>query len=418
MRVQNVNTAKILSVNYGVYNAIRMLIGVYHAAFLISTGINISQLAILQIVFSLTVLLLDFPLSVLADRYYRKQMVVIGVFFTILFYPLCILSPNITALVFSEIFYAIGICSISGAIEGWVLSALDGKNEKLSLCAHLCERVASFGSVITGAIGIFVVYFYNSYTSGYLISLASMFVVLGIFLAVSSGDDKYINSAKKENSIIKQARESINLISKNINGIYFILISCVFTLGVQVIYHFWQPIMLSGRNIGSLSKGELLTLLMCHIGAFSMQYFANYFLPKFNVQSKMYTLLAVIFSLLSSGLCFILFLLITNRHDVLSVVAFSAIHGMISIIPVGAQNIFISQLKNQDEKYISGALGIVSLSCRIASIIVLGGISLLPSNIPVVEYIFISAVAYILCGFSFLKWSAKSKETIYDSQTQ
>lgn len=51
MRVQNVNTAKILSVNYGVYNAIRMLIGVYHAAFLISTGINISQLAILQIVF-------------------------------------------------------------------------------------------------------------------------------------------------------------------------------------------------------------------------------------------------------------------------------------------------------------------------------------------------------------------------------
>lgn len=80
MRVQNVNTAKILSVNYGVYNAIRMLIGVYHAAFLISTGINISQLAILQIVFSLTVLLLDFPLSVLADRYYRKQMVVIGVF--------------------------------------------------------------------------------------------------------------------------------------------------------------------------------------------------------------------------------------------------------------------------------------------------------------------------------------------------
>ena len=79
------NTANILSVNYGAYNAIRMLIGVYHAAFLISTGVTISQLAVLQIVFSVTVLILDFPLSVIADRFYRKQVVVSGVFFTILF---------------------------------------------------------------------------------------------------------------------------------------------------------------------------------------------------------------------------------------------------------------------------------------------------------------------------------------------
>lgn len=187
------NTANILSVNYGAYNAIRMLIGVYHAAFLISTGVTISQLAVLQIVFSVTVLILDFPLSVIADRFYRKQVVVSGVFFTILFYPLCIQSPDMLALVFSEIFYAIGICCISGAIEGWVLSALDGRNEKFTLCAHLCERVSSFGSVITGAVGILVVYFYDSYKSGYIVSFFLMFVVFIVFLCVKtngSGGEK------------------------------------------------------------------------------------------------------------------------------------------------------------------------------------------------------------------------------------
>ena len=66
------NTANILSVNYGAYNAIRMLIGVYHAAFLISTGVTISQLAVLQIVFSVTVLILDFPLSVIACLLYTS----------------------------------------------------------------------------------------------------------------------------------------------------------------------------------------------------------------------------------------------------------------------------------------------------------------------------------------------------------
>ncbi|NJQ21771.1 MFS transporter [Enterobacter pseudoroggenkampii] len=412
------NTAKMLSVNYGLYNAIRMLIGVYHAAFLISTGISISQLAILQIVFSATVLLLDFPLSVFADRYYRKQIVVIGVFFTIIFYPLCTLSPNFTALLFSEISYAIGICSISGAIEGWVLSSLDGKHDKFSLCAHLCERVSSFGSVITGTIGIFAVYFYGSYKAGYLISMVLMFIVLGIFLAAKSSKKNIRSSSKIEGNFVKQALESINVISTSRSGKYFILISCTFTLGVQVIYHFWQPIMLSDKNIGSISNKELIVLLMCHVGAFSSQYLANSYLPKFNVQSKMYSMLTVIFSILSSGLCIVLFLLITNRHDMLSVLAFSIIHGMISIIPVGAQNIFISQLKSDDEKYISGSLGIVSLSCRISSIIILGCISLLPRNIPVVDYIFISAVAYILCGFYFLKWSSSSKEVIYDSQSQ
>jgi hypothetical protein len=49
-----------------------MLIGVYHAVFLISTGVSLSQLAMLQVVFSVTMLLLDFPLAVVADRYHTQ----------------------------------------------------------------------------------------------------------------------------------------------------------------------------------------------------------------------------------------------------------------------------------------------------------------------------------------------------------
>lgn len=401
------NTANILSVNYGAYNAIRMLIGVYHAAFLISTGVTISQLAVLQIVFSVTVLILDFPLSVIADRFYRKQVVVSGVFFTILFYPLCIQSPDMLALVFSEIFYAIGICCISGAIEGWVLSALDGRNEKFTLCAHLCERVSSFGSVITGAVGILVVYFYDSYKSGYIVSFFLMFVVFIVFLCVKtngSGGEK-----EARDSIIKQAKESIGLITGSYNGTYFLSITCMFTLGIQVIYHFWQPIMLSGESIGSLSKRELITLLMCHIGAFSMQYIANYLMPKIDVRCKLYILVCILCSFLSSIACILLFMLITGNKVVLGVAIFSIIHGMISTIPVGAQNIFISRLNGNYKNIISGALGLVSLSCRVASISVLGVISVLPGNMPVTTYIFISAIACVLCGCLFLMWSFKKE---------
>ncbi|EJF83150.1 hypothetical protein MCW_01444 [Cardidatus Bartonella washoeensis 085-0475] len=59
------NRPQTLAVTYGSYHAIRMLIGVYHAIFLISMGVTLSQLALLQVVFSITVLLLDFPCAVL-----------------------------------------------------------------------------------------------------------------------------------------------------------------------------------------------------------------------------------------------------------------------------------------------------------------------------------------------------------------
>lgn len=406
------NTENILSINYGVYNAIRMLIGVYHAAFLISTGVSISQLAILQIVFSVTVLILDFPLSVFADRYYRKQLVVSGVFFTILFYPLCIQSPNIVALVSAELFYAIGICSISGAIEGWILSSLNGKNEKFSLCTHLCERVSSFGSVITGVLGILTAYLSDSYKYGYFISVALMLIVLIVF--VFTEDNKNERAFYTRKSIVKQARESIDLIIKNNDGIYFLSITCIFTLGMQVIYHFWQPIMLSGGDFGLLSKKELITLLMCHVGAFSMQYIANYFMPKINVKSKSYTLIIMLLSFFSSVACYLLFVLIIN-NSILSLVAYSVIHGMVSTLPVGAQNIFISRLDDEVKNIISGALGFVSFSCRVASIVVLAFISILPDEIPVARYVFISAAAYFLCGFLFLKWFSNKTDVIYEN---
>ncbi len=408
LRDKNVNTPKILSINYGSYNAIRMLIGVYHAAFLISTGISISQLAILQIIFSITILILDFPLAVVADRFYRKQMVVIGVFFTILFYPLCILSPNFIALIFSEIFYAIGICCISGAIEGWVLSSLQSKRADFSIYAHLCQRISSVGSVFTGIIGVSTAFVFGTYKTGYIISIIMMIIVFMIFILIPNGKG-YTSKGDGRNGIIHHSRESIGLILKNIDGRYYLTISCIFTFGVQIIYHFWQPIMLSGDNIGRLSTNELIILMFCHIGAFSFQYLTNFLLPRFDVKGRMYSILVMMFSLFSSLLCIFLIFLLTSKITIMSVFIYSCLHGMMSTIPIGAQNIFVSNINNKDDDYISGSFGLVSFACRVSSIAVLGSISILSDRFPVYYYMLIPALAYLVCGFIFLKWPLRKE---------
>ncbi|MBB5073402.1 hypothetical protein HNQ69_000523 [Bartonella callosciuri] len=70
------NNEQTSNTRYGSYHAVRMLIGVYHT-FLMSMGVSLSQLALLQVTFSVTVLLLDVPCAVLADRYQRKYSVLL-----------------------------------------------------------------------------------------------------------------------------------------------------------------------------------------------------------------------------------------------------------------------------------------------------------------------------------------------------
>ncbi|KEC54737.1 hypothetical protein O9A_01351 [Bartonella koehlerae C-29] len=95
-------------------NAVRMLIGIYHAIFLISMGVSLAQLAVLQVVFSVTILLLDFPCAVLSDRYRRKYSVIAEVFMTGVF----TFAPNMTILIIAQILYAAGIFLITSAIDG------------------------------------------------------------------------------------------------------------------------------------------------------------------------------------------------------------------------------------------------------------------------------------------------------------
>lgn len=122
-------------------------------------GVNLAQLALLQVVFSLTILLLDFPCAVLLDRYRRKYPVIAGVFMTGAFYLLCLKAPNMTILIIAQILYAAGICLMASTIDGWIYHSLGNKKDRFSHYAHLYHQINSFGSIISGMIGIGTIYY-------------------------------------------------------------------------------------------------------------------------------------------------------------------------------------------------------------------------------------------------------------------
>ena len=95
----NMSRSTHLSILYGAFHGSRMLIGAINSLYLLSTGIKLPQLAILQIVYSLTVLFMEFPTGILADTYSRKISVLISCGFVACFYILCLFSPDMRFLI-------------------------------------------------------------------------------------------------------------------------------------------------------------------------------------------------------------------------------------------------------------------------------------------------------------------------------
>ncbi|EJF77768.1 hypothetical protein MCO_00906 [Bartonella sp. DB5-6] len=405
------NRPRTLAVTYGSYHAVRMLIGVYHAIFLMSMGVSLSQLALLQITFSGTVLLLDFPCAVLADKYRRKYSVTAGVFMTGLFYILCLQAPNMTALIISQIFYAAGICLIVSAIDGWIFHSLGNKQDLFSHYAHLSHKVNSFGSVISGIVGIATIYYSKQYFMGYIISCLMMGVLLFVFLIVPE-EEKSKSEGTKTKTILQNAKETLWILQNTVGGAWFVFLMCLFSAGIQIIYHFWQPIILSGGKINHLNSSQMLILMFCHIGAFSAQYFSNSLMSKYHIFDKKYKNSVKYFSFFSALMCIALYFFVHSNQTTASIIAFSLIHGFICTVPIGAKSLFFSELTPKQTQHISGIVGAVSFSGRIFSIAVLSVISFLPAKVSPSYYLILPTTTFFMCCLVIMRWTSLSRKSI------
>ncbi|ETS11446.1 MFS transporter [Bartonella henselae] len=405
------NRPRTLALAYGSYNAARMLIGVYHTIFLISMGVSLAQLALLQVAFSLTILLLDFPCAVLSDRYRRKYSVIAGVIMTGAFYLLCLKAPNMAILIIAQILYAAGICLIASAIDGWIYHSLDNKQDRFSHYAHFYHQVNSFGSIISGIIGIGTIYYSGQYFMGYIISCLMMSIIFLIFLIVPE-EKKTAIEKYKTTTILHHAKETLWIFQNTMGGAWFIFLMCLFNAGIQIIYHFWQPIILSTSKIDYLNSSQMLTLMCCHIGAFSAQYFSNLLMSQYHVLDNKYRNSVKYFSFFSALMCIALYFLVHGNQTAVAIIAFSLIHGFICTVPIGAKSLFFSELNQKQTQHISGVIGAVSFSGRIFSIAVLSIISFLPAKISPSYYLILPTVTFFMCGLVLMRWMSHSRKAL------
>lgn len=239
------DNSKRISMAYGIFHGLRMLPGAINVIFLLSTGITLGEIAILQFIFSLSVFLFEIPTGVISDYISRKISVLIGMFLFVLYYLCLTKSPNLYYLYPGQLIFAIGTCLLSGAFEGWLLFTVKCEYpNSMNMVDHynqLRGEINFWVTMCAGPLGSLIVYFsLENYRIVYYICIVFILIILMIIRKIPEVNYKKkgkIIFTKYINKILKDVKE---LFKRKEIALFFLVQGC-FVITYQVVFFYWQP---------------------------------------------------------------------------------------------------------------------------------------------------------------------------------
>lgn len=278
------------------YNLSRVLPHAVLSVILLSKGMSISQISIIQSCFMIASLISELPSGIISDMISEKFMYVLSLILLAASYFITMITTNFYFLCLSWIVYGTSSSAMTGSLDMAFIKARKKKNKNIKQFNVINSYTILFSGLIGGGIGSVI---YNLIgTKLYLVSLVilittSFFVVLKIPQSKVAYEDriKLRTLMAESKKIFKLRKPRNNIILQSLEQI---LLQCFF--------QYWQILFL--QNHFSSKIFGLIYIVFQLVSLFSNSLFS-----KIKVQS-FYLKIGLI--ILSSGL-FIISLLSTNQ---------------------------------------------------------------------------------------------------------
>ncbi|WP_245929438.1 MFS transporter [Agarilytica rhodophyticola] len=251
----------------------RLLTGAFHVIYLLSTGIELRYLFLLQATFSISNLISEIYSIRLTAVIGPRWALIMGVNLWGLYFFLCLFSPNIFILVFAYAVYGCGFSLVNGSFEQWLESCIINNNENKSSSIdymRMRRKYFSLLNVVVGFVGALFVSLSNSYYIAYVASAILLFTV-SYFLCLIP----YVETPKKincNNDKTYKATQKDNIILDKKTSLYF-LIAIITSILFMPILHLWQPLfenIYSGEILGfSIETAMMLGLVFSSYNLFN-----------------------------------------------------------------------------------------------------------------------------------------------------
>ena len=105
------------------------------------------QLTIIEMVFTVTLILAEVPTGIIADVFSRRLLVIMGFVFTGIAALLQGAFPNLVMILLSQVIWAIGFTFISGAKDAWTADEIG--EEKVGKAYLRCSQISQ-AALLTG----------------------------------------------------------------------------------------------------------------------------------------------------------------------------------------------------------------------------------------------------------------------------
>lgn len=391
--------------------AFRMLIGAIHPIYLLSTGVELYEIALLEIVSTVTMLVGEIPTGIFADKIGRKVSVVSSCIFFCLFYVLCLQSPDFFMLSLAEFFYGIGLCLINGASTGWLSSSISNEfynKNKLNEYLHLQHEISALGCAICGSFAaIMVGVLGGQYKTIYMISGGSMLFLLLYFLVISYQHTNH-QSTKDTFDYTKILHK--NFLSSIISRKFVFYTGVLIALGLafQPMAHYWQPFFVEFLDrhsyTASTISNESFLLGVIFFSYCMMKYFVHKAIKQYFAKDRQASTLQIM-TALAIGCAIFSVLLSSNISLIFCIVLFSMLHGAHSAVSVISEGEYVRHIS---EDRIATMLSTATFFSRVLNVVFLGCIAIFVKNYPI-KYLFsFNAIWFIIIPLIILFYKKRN----------
>lgn len=206
---------------------------------LLGKGLNLSNIAFIQSMYSLAIIICEFPSGVLSDLFSRKIVYLLALVVQIISFSIIIFKCDFLAMSIAWFMYGVATALDSGTLESEIIVNL--KREKLDILKFMghSRQLGLVSAIIGSGIGFFsfsIIGINIYYIS--LVCLGIAFLVVSIYFRSNKFD------AKQETSILTHLKELCNEIKTKPQIKYLIYGKGIFQVFLQVHFQFWQAILL------------------------------------------------------------------------------------------------------------------------------------------------------------------------------
>jgi MFS family permease len=235
-----------------------------YVLYLISAGLDMGQVGLLIAILFMTQVVFEIPSSVWADKYSRKNLLVVGMVFWVIA-QLFFLGNSFASFVCMSIFSGISSAFASGTESAITYDTLlnMGKEKDYDRIKSKIQGIFFVGKAIAVIVGVWV-YTYNQHLPFILSILVSL---MAVALLASLKEPKFQKTA---GSHLSQVKEGFKYLLANKSVWSMVFIFSLVSASSDMLYNYYQPILdFSGLPIIGFIYIYLGVSIMNFLGAMS-----------------------------------------------------------------------------------------------------------------------------------------------------